>query len=89
MLYLYGKKCLYSFGPLEARYEKHFRTSFEAGDTTKDEFLAALNDVATNLDESVKILGFEPTGSTESKFCDSAKKLKSQLEGFIGRLEKL
>ncbi len=77
------------FWTFRTSYEKRFRTSFEVGDTTKDEFLSALNDVATDLDESVKILGFEPTGSTESKFCDSAKKLKSQLGGFIGRLEKL
>ena len=55
----------------------------------KDEFLSRLTEAKANLDEAAKILSFEPEDSTEAQFCKSARNLRSQLDAFTQRLEKL
>lgn len=55
----------------------------------KDEFLSRLAEAKANLDEAAKILSFEPEDSTEAQFCKSARNLRSQLDAFTQRLEKL
>jgi hypothetical protein len=63
------------------------KNSFEKNELSKEVLIQKLSEAGSNLDESIQILSYEPSGSNEFQCCTSARECQKQLATFIKSLQ--